>query len=198
MVFQRSEPEVCFVEFQSFFREIDMLLRAIIVIGILGASPILRAQSEPTASRVGDLKVGGGFSIAASDYGGTYNGGSAFVDFDFLPRIGVEGGFHFVKDSSNLYEKTYEVGGRYYIPHRKFIPYGKLMFGRGVFNFPPLPDGFRPNLGYNLMAAGIGTDYRVNRSVYVRADWEYQKWFGFENSSLSPSILTIGGAYHFR
>jgi hypothetical protein len=180
------------------FREIYMLLRAIIVIAMLGTSPMLRAQTEPTASRVGDLKVGGGFSTASSDYGGVYNGGSAFVDFDFLPRIGVEGQFHFVKDSSNLYEKTYEVGGRYHIPHRKFIPYGKVMFGRGVFNFPALPDGFRPNLAYNLIAGGIGTDYKVNRTIYVRADWEYQKWFGFENSSLSPSILTIGGAYHFR
>ena len=35
------------------------------------------------------------------------------------------------------------------------------MYGRGVFNFPALPDGFRANLAYNLVAGGIGVDYRV-------------------------------------
>ncbi len=60
------------------------------------------------------------------------------------------------------------------------------MYGRGVFNFPPLADGFRPNLGYNLMAVGVGADYKVRPYLVVRADWEYQRWFGFQNSSLSP------------
>ena len=175
-----------------------MLLRAIAFIGLLGAAAMLHAQSEPTASRLGDLKIGGGFSTANSDYGGRYNGGAAYLNFDFLPHLGVEGEFHFVKDSTDLYEKTYEVGGRYFRTYGKFVPYGKLMYGRGVFNFPPLPDGFRANLAYNLVAGGIGVDYKVKRYLYVRADGEYQHWFGFQNSSLSPSILTIGAAYRFK
>ena len=175
-----------------------MLLRAIAFIGLLGAATMLHAQSEPTASRLGDLKIGGGFSTANSDYADRYNGGAAYIDFDFLPHIGVEGEFHFVKDSSDLYEKTYEAGGRYFRTYGKFVPYAKLMYGRGVFNFPPFADGFRPNLAYNLAAAGIGVDYKVKPYLYVRADWEYQHWFGFQNSSLSPSILTIGAAYHFK
>jgi hypothetical protein len=175
-----------------------MLIRAFAFIGLLGAAAVLHAQSEPTATKMLDLKVGGSFATANSDYGGRYNGGAAYINADFLPHIGVEGEFHFVKDSSDLYEKTYEVGGRYFRTYRKFVPYGKVMYGRGVFNFPPLGDGFRANLAYNLVAAGIGVDYKVKRYVYVRADWEYQNWFGFQNSSLSPSILTIGAAYHFR
>jgi hypothetical protein len=175
-----------------------VLTRIVIVIGLLGTASLLHAQSEPTATRLGDLKIGGGLSTANSDYGGRYNGGTAYVDFDFLPHIGVEGAFHFVKDSSGLYEKTYEVGGRYFRPYRKFVPYAKVMYGRGVFNFPPLADGFRPNLAYNLIAGGIGTDYRVKPWLFVRADWEYQDWLGFQNSSLSPNILTVGGAYRFR
>ena len=160
---------------------------------------MLHAQAETTASRLGDLKIGGGFSSANSDYGGRYSGGAAYVDFDFLPHIGVEGEFHFVKDSSDLYEKTYEAGARYHrIYHRKFVPYAKAMYGRGVFNYPALADGFRPNLAYNLVAGGIGVDYRAKPYLYVRGDWEYQNWFGFQNSSLSPSILTIGAAYRFR
>jgi hypothetical protein len=175
-----------------------VLKRVIIFIGLLGAAHMLHAQSAATAERAGDLKIGGGFSTANSDYGGTYNGGAAYANFDFLPHIGVEGEFHFVKNSNDLYEKTYEAGGRYFRVYRKFVPYAKVMYGRGVFNFPALGDGFRANLGYNLIAGGIGTDYRMKPWLYVRADWEYQSWFGFENSSLSPSILTVGAAYRFR
>ena len=160
---------------------------------------MLHAQAEATASRLGDIKIGGGFSIANSDYGDRYKGGAAFINFDFLPHIGVEGEFHFVKDSSDLYEKTYEVGARYHRTYHNFMPYAKAMYGRGVFNFPPQPgSSYHPNLAYNLMAGGIGVDYRVKRYLYLRGDWEYQNWFGFQNSSLSPSILTIGGAYRFR
>jgi hypothetical protein len=174
------------------------LTRIIIFISLSGTASLLHAQAVPAGSRVGDLKIGGGFSTADSDYADRYNGGAAYVDFDFLPHIGVEGEFHFVKDSSDLYEKTYEIGGRYYRTYGRFVPYAKVMYGRGVFNFPPLGDGFRANLAYNLVAGGIGTDYKVKPWLYVRADWEYQVWFGFQNSSLSPSILTLGAAYHFR
>jgi len=174
-----------------------VLTRIVILAGLLGATCGLRAQSEPTASRIGDLKLGGGFSSANSDYGDRYNGGAAYVDFNFLPHIGVEGEFHFVKDSNDLYEKTYEVGGRYFFHHGKLSPYVKAMYGRGVFNFPAWSDGFRPNLAYNIMAGGIGGDYLVKSYLVVRADWEYQNWFGFQNSSLSPNILTVGAAYRF-
>ena len=174
-----------------------MLIRAIAFTGLLGAAAMLHAQSVPTASKVLDLKVGGGFAIANSDYGDRYNGGAAYIDFDFRPHLGVEGEFHFVKDSSDLYEKTYEIGGRYFRTYGKFVPYGKLMYGRGVFNFPAFADGFRPNLAYNLVAGGIGVDYKLMRYLYVRGDGEYQHWFGFQKSSLSPTILTVGAAYHF-
>jgi len=176
-----------------------LLTRIIVFIALLGATSIVHAQSLPTGSRVGDLKIGGGFSTANSDYGYRYNGGAAYIDFDFRPNLGVEGEFHFVRDSADLYEKTYEVGGRYFHPYKKrWVPYGKVMYGRGVFNFPPLGDGFRANLAYNLIAGGVGVDYKAKPWLYVRADWEYQKWFGFQNSSLSPNILTIGAAYRFR
>jgi hypothetical protein len=184
--------------FDPLLRGITMLIRAIAFLGLLGAAAMLHAQSEPTATRALDLKVGGSFATANSDYGGRYNGGAAYINVDFLPHIGIEGEFHFVKDPNDLYEKTYEIGGRYFRTYGRFVPYGKVMYGRGVFNFPPLADGFRANLAYNLIAAGIGTDYKVRRYLYVRADWEYQEWLGFQNSSLSPSILTIGAAYHFK
>ncbi len=174
-----------------------MLTRIIVLIGLSATAPVLRAQAIPTSSRIGDLKVGGGYALADSDYYHKFTGGAAYVDFDFLPHIGVTGEFHFVSGTANLYEKTYEVGGRYYFPHRRFVPYLKVLYGRGVFNFPALPDGFQPNLAFNLAALGGGVDYKVKPWLYARADWEYQKWFSFQNSSLSPNILTVGAAYRF-
>ena len=175
-----------------------VLKRVIIFIGLLWTAPILHAQSEPTATRLGDLRIGGGFSSADSDYYHRFNGAVAYADFDFLPHIGVEGEFHFVSGTNDLYEKTYEAGGRYYRVYRNFVPYAKVMYGRGVFNYPPLGDGFRANLAYNLVAGGIGVDYKVKPWLMVRGDWEYQNWIGFQNSSLSPSILSVGAAYRFR
>ena len=175
-----------------------MLTKAVVFLGLLGAAPLLNAQAAPTATRLGDLKIGGGFSTADSDYGDRFNGGAAYFDFDFRPNLGVTGEFHFVKDQNDLYEKTYEVGGRYFREYRRFVPYAKVLYGRGVFNFPVNPDGFRENLAYNLIAAGGGTDYKVKPYLYVRADWEYQQWFSFAGSSLTPNIFTFGAAYHFR
>ena len=179
--------------------EFYVLTRVIIFIGLLGTASMLNAQASPTASRAGDLKIGGGFSSAESDYGARFNGGAAYVNFDFLPHIGVEGECHFVSGASpdDLYEKTYEAGGRYFRTYGKFVPYAKVMYGRGVFNFPPLGDGLRANLAYNLIAGGVGVDYKALPFLYVRADWEYQRWFHYEGSSLSPSMFTVGGAYHF-
>jgi len=165
---------------------------------MLGTASALSAQANPTATRTGDLKIGGGFSTANSDYGNRFNGGTAYFDFDFLPHIGVTGEFHFVKDQNDLYEKTYEVGGRYFREYRRFVPYGKVLYGRGVFNFPVRPDGFRLNLAYNLIAASVGTDYKLKPYLYLRADWEYQQWFSFAGSSLTPNIVTLGAAYRFR
>jgi len=175
-----------------------VLSRTILFIALLATSSMLRGQAIPIGERIGNLKVGGGYSIANSDYYHRFNGGSGYFDFDFLPHIGATGEFHFVSGAADLYEKTYEVGGRYYLPHRKFVPYAKLLYGRGVFNFPVLPNGVHPNLAYNLGAIGLGVDYRVKPWLYARADWEYQQWFGFQGSSLTPSILTVGAAYRFR
>ena len=66
---------LCFLQHSTRFKGIYMLIRAIAFICLLGAASVLHAQSEPTASRLGNLKVGGGFSTANSDYGGRYNGG---------------------------------------------------------------------------------------------------------------------------
>ncbi len=156
------------------------------------------AQAGPTASRLTDLQVGGGFTAANSDY--TTNkirGLMIYSTLDFTEHLGVELEFHQLNDNqpTKVYERTYEAGVRYVRHYKIFHPYVKVLYGRGVFNFPQ-DSG---NLAYNLAAAGGGVDINVHRRVNVRADFEYQDWFsgpGLSNG-LSPTLFTIGAAYHF-
>ncbi|WP_035347861.1 outer membrane beta-barrel protein [Edaphobacter aggregans] len=175
-----------------------MFKRFLIVISLLGAPAILVAQSSPTASRAGDLQIGAGLANANTDYvSRRVNGPSIYVDFDFYKHFGVEGEFRFLKDSpTNIYEKTYEIGGRYSRVYRgRYVPYVKLLYGRGVFNFAQ-NKVTTANLAYNMFAGGAGLDYRVLRYLNVRGDFEYQHWMGFPPNGLTPTVFTFGVAYH--
>ena len=188
----------------------------LIFIGLLSGPSMLFAQASATASKAADLQIGGGFTSLSPDTnlppatrGSRFNGATAYFDFNPRAHLGVEGEFHFATDSSGTgqYEKTYEIGGRYFRSYGRFIPYGKLLYGRGVYNFtypfqPDPPSGpivylLAANLGYNIAAAGIGVDYELLTHVNLRADWEYQRWFGFTGSSIGPNLITVGAAYHF-
>ncbi len=182
-----------------------VLTRLLVVLTLLAGAPRLFAQAAPTASRPGDLILGAGYTAASSDYGGRYSGFALYGDFDITRHLGVELNFHKVNRGGNstLYEKTYEIGPRYFRTYGPFLPYVKFMFGRGVFNFPPNPppapqNQARANLAYNMYAGGIGTDIKIRHYLYVRADYEYQKWGSFPPSGLSPQLFTVGAAYHFR
>ncbi len=83
-----------------------------------------------------------------------------YFNYDFKPHLGVEGEFHFIKDGpSNIYQKTYEIGGRYYSTYGKWVPYGKVLYGRGVFNFASGGVTYA-NLAYNLVAGESGSTIR--------------------------------------
>lgn len=184
-------------------RGICVLKRICVFICLVGGTSVLHAQATATASRTADLKIGGGFTTAAGDYSGRYNGGMGYFNYDFNAHFGVEGEFHFVKGggSSDLYEKTYEIGGRYFRNYKdnKVSPYVKFLYGRGVFNFPAyVPNGPHPNLAYNMFAIGAGADFKVMPHLYIRGDFEYQEWLSFPPSGLTPSLLTVGAAYHFN
>jgi hypothetical protein len=184
--------------------------KILILIGMLGGASIAHAQASPTATRFGDFKIGGGFTSLSSDYlSSRFNGAAAYADLDFTHHLGVEAEFHFATDSngSGEYEKTYEIGGRYHRTYGRFLPYAKVLVGRGVYNYTQpyradLSTSVRylpvANLAYTLIAAGAGVDYKLLHHVYLRGDWEYQRWFNFQGSSLSPNLLTVGAAYHFH
>ena len=174
-----------------------MLTRLIVVSCFLGfALTGLHGQATSTASRRFDLQAGGGFVLDHSDYETTNLKGFAFYStLDISNHLGGEIVFH--QANSNLgdkvYERTYEVGPRYFRHYGRFSPYVKVMYGRGVFNFP---SGVA-NLAYNLFAGGGGVDVRVLPYLNVRADYEYQDWHSFPPTGLTPQVVTIGVAYHF-
>jgi hypothetical protein len=150
--------------------------------------------------------VGGGFSNANTDYlPQRVNGGTAYFDFDFTHHFGLEGEFRFIKDGhTQMYEKTYQIGARYYHPIGRFpklVPYAKGMYGRGVYNFTAQGSNNQwftvANLAYNMYALGGGVDYRLLPYLNVRGDFEYQSWLSFPPNGLAPTVFTIGAAYRF-
>jgi hypothetical protein len=193
-------PAVCLTASSDRFRGMFVFTRLLIIFALLGGTSMLHAQATPTASRRGDLQIGIGYTNANTDYlPNRVGGGTAYFTYDFKPHFGLEGDFRFVKDSpSNIYEKSYEVGGRYYRTYKnRWVPYGRVMYGRGVFNFAS--EGVTTaNLAYNLAAVGAGVDYKLLPYLNVRGDFHYQRWFGFPQNGLTPTLLTIGVAYHFR
>ena len=163
----------------------------------------VQAQASYAATRAGDLQVGAGVSFGKSDYDSAVFGGTGeslrgfdlYSTFDFKPHFGIEANFRQTKPSygAQVYERTYEIGGRYVYPFHLLNPYAKLMYGRGVFNYP----NNIANLAYNLYSVGAGVDFRLLNSVNLRADYEHQHWFGFPLAPLTPDVATIGVAYHF-
>ena len=158
-----------------------------------------RAQSNTTASRTGDLQIGAGFVFAKSNYNFTpinLFGGSLYTTFDIRNHWGGEFNFRHTRASSDstVYERTYEIGPRIFIARGPLIPYAKLLCGRGVYNF----HNNIANIAFNMYTFGGGGDFRLRRSINLRADYEYQTWMGFPIANLHPSVITIGVAYHFH
>jgi len=159
----------------------------------------LAAQGMPTASRIGDLQIGGGFIFGKSNYNfqpSNLVGGTAYASFDVRPHLGLELDFHqsHPTSDSTVYERTYEVGPRIYLDHERIAPYAKILYGRGIYNF----HNTVANLAYNMYTFGGGADFAITRSLNLRADYEYQNWVGFPLGTLHPSVGTIGIAFHFH
>ena len=156
------------------------------------------AQSSPTASRPGDLQIGGGVTFGSSDYNFnkvSLSGGSFYTTFDKRSHWGFEADFHQVKPTSDatVYERSYEVGPRFFFTEGRFVPYAKLLYGRGVYNF----SGNVANIGYNVYTYGGGVDFIFTQGINLRADYEYQNWSGFPIRTLHPGLITMGIAFHF-
>jgi opacity protein-like surface antigen len=190
-------------------RRQSLLGRSFAAVTLLGLLTTLAvAQAVPTAERRLNVQVGGMFSLANpgipkddSIYYGkwNYNGGGVYATFDPPTHYGVELGVRQIFGDF-VHERTLQVGPRYYKTFGRYVPYGKVMIGRGFFTFPN-------NIGsssFNEIAFGGGVDYRLSPAIHVRADYEYQRWLGFANKvqgfpgALSPQVFSVGFAYHIR
>jgi hypothetical protein len=177
--------------------------------------PALHGQATATASKLIDIQLGASVVGALADYKPfpNYNnykflGYGVYSTIDFLPHIGLMLNLNQTdaRSPKTEYERTYEVGGRYFVHYGRLKPYVKGMYGRGIFNFPPYAnDQIGPasaNLAYNLFALGGGADYRLKPYLNLRADYEWQKWgsdpYGLFPNGITPQLLSIGAAYHFR
>ncbi len=176
-------------------------------IGLMSAAGGLAASAHaqwrdhalPTATRAGDLQLGGGLVFGRSTYNFTASnliGGAFYTTFDVRSHLGAEANFRQNQSTadSTVYERTYEFGPRVYLSRGGVAPYAKVLYGRGIYNF----SHSAANLAYNMYTVGGGMDFAVLRSMNVRADYEYQTWPGFPLASLHPSVVTVGVAFHFH
>jgi hypothetical protein len=73
------------------------------------------------------------------------------------------------------------------------MPYGKVLAGRSQFGFPKQLG--KPS--FSTLAVGGGFDYRINPTLRIRFDYEWQHWISFPGS-MNPQVLSIGFAYHVK
>lgn len=134
---------------------------------------------------------GGGGSYYSLQYGGRKMLGiTAWVDYDTVRKIGVEGEGRWLEyhQTANVHAETYLGGLRYHFNYGRMQIYGKGLVGLGEFNFP-----YNYGTGsYLVVAPGGGIDYRLNRQWSVRADFEYQLWPQFTYGSMSSAGVTVG------
>jgi len=101
-------------------------------------------------------------------------------------------------------QDTVEAGPIYtWRRYARFHPYFKFLIGFGSMDFPQgaatYPDG-KPydHDTRTVYAPGGGVEYRLTRSVDVRADYEYQFWPDFlGRNALNPHGLSVGATYSF-
>ena len=168
-----------------------------VILGCALATPNFSiAQAVPTASRNGALQLGVGGTIASPDYGARkIKGISVYGDFDFSKHIGIEGDLHYINliTPDGVGENSYLLGPRFLLPHNRFNPYAKALFGIGRFQY------LSGTYTYKIYSLGAGVDIRATHNFNVRAfDIEYQNWPGLKPHGLSPIALTFGVAYSIR
>jgi len=162
----------------------------------LSVPAFLHGQVGPAARGGSHLVAGGFFSEYSPDYGSNQLLGiGTFVDFNVRRHLSVEAEGRFLRFNQvySVHEDNYELGPRYRWRFGRWEPYAKFMVGNGQFNFP-FSYGHG---GYLFVAPGGGVDihfHRFNRFT-VRGDYEYQHWFDFQNSSLTPNGFSAGIGY---
>lgn len=183
------------------------------------------AQTVPAArDKYLPFAIGAGFSGYNPDYGqGHLLGGTLWIDYtpNRVPRllrgIGLEAearDLNYGRSSSqppNLREDAAGGGVIYSWPRfRDFRPYGKFLMGFGNTDYGSIKTQARGHESRTVTSMGGGVEFRAFRSVWVRADYEYQSWPDFYKhppigvppvivpaGRLNPQGFTVGAMYHF-
>src|ERR1035437_1040588 len=155
------------------------------------------AQTVPAATeKYLPFAIGAGFSGYNPHYGhGHLLGGTLWIDYtpNRVPRllrgIGIEAearDLNYGRSSSqppNLREDAAGGGVIYSWPRfRDFRPYGKFLMGFGNTDYGSKITQARGHDSRNVTSMGGGVEFRAFRSVWVRADYEYQSWPDFFKS----------------
>jgi hypothetical protein len=194
---------------------------------LIVCSHLAFGQAKPTATRTGDLQIGGAFIADFPDYTRhKFYGYGFYADLDFSEHWGVEGVYRQAHDTTQRiggggnvpqFQRNIEGGIRYHRTYNRLMPYAKIMYGYGVMQYPPDPPPASQatsigQAGYDFVAAGGGIDYRFSPHITLRAELEYQDWFkladprlGFDYyagtggipNGLSPIVYTGGIAWRF-
>jgi hypothetical protein len=179
----------------------------VIFLAAIACSGLAHGQARLTASRTGDLQIGGAFAYNYPDYTThKFWGYNIYGDLDFGEHFGVEGEFRQTNDHTERiggggtvpqYQRNIEGGLRYHRDYGRFYPFAKFMYGYGGIEYPPYPPPASQAISagtgsYNFVAPGGGFDFRVASHVTVRLDMEYQIWFAHSDNGLGYDINQSG------
>jgi len=142
-------------------------------------------------------------------------GPTALFDFDLHQKYGIEGEARWLHwhGVGGQVESNYFVGPRYRLfRYHRFTGWFKLGVGGGWITTEYYPAAGSLKGSYFVYAPGGTFTYRLNRNMYVRADYEWQIWPSFagppaynpttgtvvqNNSGLTPNGISVGVAYRF-
>jgi opacity protein-like surface antigen len=182
-----------------------VLFAALLLLPTIGRAQVVAAGKGGNQS----LYVGGTFSDFDPDYGyQRLYGIGGYADYNLTPRLGAEAEvrFHRFHQLADIHEDNYLIGPKYNYRRRRFIFFGKVLVGVGLFTFPLNA----AHGSYFDVAFGGGVDYRLTRRIYVRGEYEYQIWPGFVGppdptpiplvnrpNGLTPNGFSVGASYRF-
>lgn len=173
------------------------------------------AQVAP-AVKISGLPIGVG--VGLNDYSLDYGPGrrmlgiSAWGDYNIFHGLGieVEGMSIFADRPSSLCtsnantdcqmkQNSIKVGVFYKArPVWGIHPYAKFLGGVGEIYFPS-HNPFYTQDSFTTYGAGGGGEYKIWKTLFVRADYEYQFYKDFlGKGTLNPNGVTVGATYYLR
>jgi hypothetical protein len=188
----------------------------------LFASTTLFAQVQPSAELGGGgtAQIGAEITTFNPDWGCLHSsafscwthqlvGISPYMDSRqiMFSRTAVEAQARFLhwRGPSNVTESSYMMGPRVGLfRYRQISLNAKLMLGRAHITVPPKHAGTGNYFAY---APGGLLEYRLNRRLFIRGDYEYQFWPTWKGihtatsdgtGALTPNGLSLGVSYALR